>query len=165
MLILVDSGGTHSFINQNFVQRTNLQTRALQSVSVKVANGAVLQCDCMVHDFRWWIQGITFKIDMRVMALGAYDAVFGMDWLQPLSPMTCHWMQKTLSFVYEGKHICIQGVQNAQPTGLSELSAAQLQKWCKGNEIWSVAVLERKPDAINDQNMNTPEAVHELLRQ
>lgn len=90
MLILVDSGSTHSFINRQFMNRTNLKTHTLPVVTVKMANGELLQCDSMVLSMTWWIQGNNFRTDMCVWDLGAYDAVLGMDWLQPMSPMNCH---------------------------------------------------------------------------
>lgn len=48
MLILVDSGSTHSFVNKEFATRASCAVRQIPPVTVKVANGAVLQCLSMV---------------------------------------------------------------------------------------------------------------------
>lgn len=165
MLILVDSGSTHSFVDRKFLAHTNLETQAIPLVSVKVANGDRLHCDSMVPALTWWIQGITFRNSMLVFDLGAYDAVLGMDWLAPFSPMNCHWSNNTLSFLYEGKHICLQGVQTSKPATLTALSVEQCQKWNIGNEIWSITVLEQQPAATPQRTLALPSAVQPLLQQ
>uniref|UniRef100_A0A0A8YUS4 Uncharacterized protein n=1 Tax=Arundo donax TaxID=35708 RepID=A0A0A8YUS4_ARUDO len=50
---------------------------------------------------------------MRVLDLGAYDAILGMDWLKPQSPMVCHWEHKTMEFDDEGRRVKLQGVQSS----------------------------------------------------
>ena len=47
---------------------------------------------------------------MRILDLGAYDAVLGMDWLDSFSPMTCHWHNKHISFPYGDKEVHLQGI-------------------------------------------------------
>lgn len=164
MLILVDSGSTHSFVNRQFLHRTQLTAQPIASVTVKVANGEKLQCDSMIPSLQWWIQGITFATDMRVLDLGAYDAVLGMDWLQRFSPMNCHWGHKTLTFAYAGQQVCIQGVTTKQQESLSELSSEQFQKWYNGNDIWSIAVLEQQPFTSPEQHTEIPTEVQSLLQ-
>lgn len=110
MLILVDSGSTHSFVNAAFVQRAGCQVQAMPPIPVRVANGDKLQSDGIVPELSWWIHGTTFTTDMRVLPLGAYDAILGMDWLARYSPMNCHWGNKTLQFEYQGRSVFLQGV-------------------------------------------------------
>lgn len=133
--------------------------QSIPVVIVKVANREVLQCDIIVPGLNWWIQGITFSTDMRVVDLGAYDAMLRIDWLQPFSLVNCHWQNKTLSFEYEGKQVCIQGVQTKRQATLHELSLEQLQKWCMGNEIWSFAVVGQQPQCTQEQTTAMPVTV------
>jgi hypothetical protein len=70
-LILVDSRRSTSFVSSDFVNRLNLETVSVQSVSVKVANGELMKSDSMVSQLTWWMQGHTFSSDMRVLPLGA----------------------------------------------------------------------------------------------
>jgi hypothetical protein len=53
----------------------------------------------------WWMQGSTFHTDMRVLPLGAYDAVLGLDWLESHSPMTVDWVLKFMEVPYQGKMV------------------------------------------------------------
>uniref|UniRef100_A0ACD5WZK3 Uncharacterized protein n=1 Tax=Avena sativa TaxID=4498 RepID=A0ACD5WZK3_AVESA len=91
MLLLLDSGSSHSFINANFAQSIGAHTLAIPPVPVKVANGQCIPCDSLVPQLEWHCQGSVFHTDLRVLDLGAYDGVLGMDWLASFSPMSCDW--------------------------------------------------------------------------
>ena len=111
MLLLVDSGSTHSFISDTFATRIAAATQPIPPVSVKVANGQRLVCDRVVPAVNWTVQGQEFATRMRVLELGSYDGVLGMDWLSQFSPMNCHWLHKTLSFQHKGELVTLQGIK------------------------------------------------------
>jgi hypothetical protein len=69
------------------------------SARAKVANGDILRSNTMVKAMEWWANGHTYVSDMRVLELGAYDAILGYDWLKGHSPMHCDWEKKVISFV------------------------------------------------------------------
>ena len=72
----------------------------------------------------WWAQGHTFSNSMRVLHLGAYDAILGYDWLSAHSPMLCDWQAKILKFVDAGVQVSLSGI--SQPLlQLQELPAEQ----------------------------------------
>jgi hypothetical protein len=48
---------------------------------------------------------------MRVLQLGAYDAILGYDWLKAHSPVVCHWELKTVEFQEGEQHVHLQGMQ------------------------------------------------------
>lgn len=79
LLILIDSGSTHSFLNSSFLERVSLPLTDMPPVTVRVTNGQQLQCDKMVKHMKWWTQGHTFEMDMHVLSMGAYDTILGMD--------------------------------------------------------------------------------------
>ena len=54
-----------------------------------MANGEVLVSDTFVPAVEWWANGHTYRTDMMVLSLGAYDAIIGFDWLRAHSPMKC----------------------------------------------------------------------------
>jgi hypothetical protein len=139
-LILIDSGSSHSFVISSFVNRLNLPITALSPLTVKVANGDTLISDAVVKHMQWWTAGHTFTHDMRVLDLSAYDAILGFDWLKSHSPMLCDWNAKSLTFQDMGVVVTLKGVSKPQ-LHLQELPAEQFLKWSKGNDIWSVAIL------------------------
>jgi len=67
MLILIDSGSSHSFISSHFTNLTQLPTVSTKARKVKLANGEWLMIDQTVSQLPWYYQGHTMSIDMIVM--------------------------------------------------------------------------------------------------
>ena len=87
MLILVDSGSSHSFISYQFVALAKLPTVSTQARKVKLANGEWMITNKKVQELSWYCQGHTLSTDMVVLDMNPYDAILGFDWLQSNSPM------------------------------------------------------------------------------
>jgi hypothetical protein len=51
---------------------------------------------------------------MRVLPLGAYDAILGVDWLKKHGPIKGDWALKTLRVTNMGKRVTLQGVQQTE---------------------------------------------------
>ena len=81
MLTLVDSGSTHSFVSTQFLQQVGITPSPTVPTSVKLANGQVLISDYWVPQMSWWCDGFTLQTDMKVLDIGAFDAILGFDWL------------------------------------------------------------------------------------
>lgn len=94
MLLLVDSGSSHSFIDSQLVHELHCPITPLPPTKVRVANGAMLNCHGKASNLSWWVRNTTFEYDFRVLDLGGYDAILGMDWLAQWGAMTCHWNQR-----------------------------------------------------------------------
>ena len=161
MLTLVDTGSSHSFVSAAFLDTVGIKPIPTTPKQVKLANGQILLSDLWVPNMPWLCNGYTLHADMRVLDITAFDAILGYDWLKPLSPMTCHWAQKTMEFSYQGHSVCLQGVK---PTTcpVQELSADQLVKLWKGNEIWALALVMQDSD---HQQSDQSHAIQELLQQ
>jgi hypothetical protein len=82
MLLLLDSGSSHSFVDSALVNKLKQPVTEIPTLKVKVAGGAYMYCDTMVPNMKWWLQGHTFSHDMRILPLGGYDGILGMDWLE-----------------------------------------------------------------------------------
>jgi hypothetical protein len=96
MLILVDTGSSHSFVSSQFVHITQLPTSPMPKQKIRLADGSCMSTAHQVKDLQWYIQGKTFTEHMIVMDKLPYDAILGFDWLQQFSPMQCDWVAKTL---------------------------------------------------------------------
>jgi hypothetical protein len=78
---------------------------------------------------------------MRVLPLGGYDGILGMDWLEQQGLMTCNWEDKWISFDQQDHPVKLQGLQSSALTSIQALSVEQLVKSYKGNDVWAVAEL------------------------
>ncbi|WVZ64260.1 hypothetical protein U9M48_013810 [Paspalum notatum var. saurae] len=108
LLILVDSGSSHSFISSSFVNTTGLTPLKTTSKQVKVANGDMLTSDKVLPNLDCWCQGYTLHLNMRVLDIEAYDAILGFDKLQQHSPMICDWGARTLQFQVDQQTVKLQ---------------------------------------------------------
>lgn len=83
LLILVDSGSLANHV----VEKLGLWTEKVAATQVTIADGGRMACDKFVHAVEWWCQRKTFIIDFKVLGLGGYDMILGMEWLEAFSPM------------------------------------------------------------------------------
>lgn len=144
MLTLMDIGSSHSFVDSSFLEKVSITVVPTLPKKVKLANGQVVISDKVVPQLSWWCQGHTITSEMRVLDLGAYDAILGYDWLQPHSPMSCHREARTISFMHNGKSVTLQGVQPPEAQ-VTAVSSDTLLKWTKGNDIWAYALVDYVP--------------------
>lgn len=166
MITLIDSGSSHSFINKEFSLRASCPISSADVAQVKLANGNIVTCDQQVSDLEWMTQSYTFKTTMRVLELGGYDAVLGMDWLKSHSPMAVDWIGKTLSIPHNGFEATLVGMQSSGPgpASLNVISIEQLRKAYAGNDIWALAVIEfNSMSTTASITLQRPEELSQLL--
>lgn len=66
MVVLLDSGSSHSFVNASFLAKVGISPISVPPKQVKVANGQCLVTDKLVPAMEWWCQGHTMVTDMQV---------------------------------------------------------------------------------------------------
>ncbi|XP_066160673.1 uncharacterized protein [Oryza sativa Japonica Group] len=134
LLMLVDSGSTHSFIDAKLgAQLCGLQ-KLNQAIKVQVADGSQLFCDSFLPNCSWWSQGHSFTSDFRLLPLGSYDAILGMDWLEQFSPMQVDWVHKWIAFQHHGQAVQLQGI-HPQLSTCFPISNDQLQGMSKKGAV------------------------------
>ncbi|XP_040244116.3 uncharacterized protein [Aegilops tauschii subsp. strangulata] len=134
VLMLVDSGSTNSFINQELAANLSGARPLPRACRVRVADGGELLCSAVVPACEWCTQGHDFRTDLKVLALGTYDAILGMDWLEHHSPMTVDWRAKLLEFQSPLGTVKLQGHDSELSTCLL-INAVQLQSLCKNKAV------------------------------
>jgi hypothetical protein len=160
MLMLVDSGSSHTFVRSAFVARLGLNTIPTSPKTVKVANGDTLVTDQFIPQMEWWIQGHSFHTDMLVLEMGVYDCILGFNWLKSISSVMHDWEARTMEFSAKGKPVKLHGVEPA-PLSLQEIQADTLVKWATGNDIWAWAVVDMSPPSEEDA---IPPEVQQILQ-
>jgi hypothetical protein len=112
VMILVDSGSSHCFVSESLAASLEGAQRARRPVKVKIADGGELLCDRELVGCQWWCQGATFSSHFKVLPLGGYDVIIGMDWLQAHNPMGLDWVGKRMAFWDNGKLVLLTGVRS-----------------------------------------------------
>ena len=77
MVILIDSGSTHNFIDIALWKELQLPISTKDCFEVKVANGAILKTKGACFAVQIKIQGSCFGVDLNVLSLGGCDVVLG----------------------------------------------------------------------------------------
>lgn len=107
--ILVDSGGSHSFLSSVLAAKLPRVQPLSSPVSVRVADGGTVDCSAHILDAKWVVQGLRFHSTLCILPLGSYDMIIGMDWLEALSPMKVDWRSRWMSIPYGRQHVVLQG--------------------------------------------------------
>lgn len=84
-----------------------------------------MQCTQEVSGCSWYTQGHTFSTSFKVLPLGAYDVILGMDWLEYHSPMLIDWPRRRMQIQDSGCTIVLQGVKT-QHQSCALLSSIQM---------------------------------------
>lgn len=84
MVILIDSGSTHNFLDEALWKLLKLPISTHDCFEVRVANGDVLSTKGACNEVQIKLQGTLFQIDLNVLPLGGCDVVLGTQWLYSL---------------------------------------------------------------------------------
>lgn len=108
LVFLVDSGSTHTFLDATHI--LGLQSvQKLKPITVKVAGGGTLNCQYILPHCQWPCNDHQFISDIRILPLGAYDGILGLDWLTKHSPMQVDWSQRWMSFYRQQELVTLHG--------------------------------------------------------
>jgi len=89
ILILIDSGSTHNFIDHKIAKILGLPITPITEFCVTVANGERLSCKEKYVDVKLRVQGLTFSVTLFSLPLTGLDVVLGVQWLEKLGPVVC----------------------------------------------------------------------------
>ncbi|TXG69870.1 hypothetical protein EZV62_004805 [Acer yangbiense] len=111
VVLLVDSGSTHNFLNENVAAKMGLSPTEATRFEVVVANGEKLASKGLCKGVRLVIQGVPMEVDFYLLPLGGYDAVLGAQWLRLLGPILWDFSKLLMKFRIKGKVLELQGEQ------------------------------------------------------
>lgn len=102
VLMLVDSCSSASFVSQHLSPHLQGVQSMPKSIKVAVANGSELWCTQEVLGCSWFAQGHVFSTNFRLLPLGSYNVILGMDWLEYHSPMLIDWPKRCMQIEHDG---------------------------------------------------------------
>ena len=80
--LLIDSGSTHSFISPRCIRNLNLPEHPDVPLTVELATGKRMRTVTSVGSIDFKLGEAQTRGNFRVLNLGVYDGILGMDWLQ-----------------------------------------------------------------------------------
>ena len=167
--LLVDSGSTHSFISPSMVAKLGVNPISTgKRLRASLANGTKVLIEEKIVDLKFTLEGHASSQIFRVMKMGKFEGILGMDWLREHNA-DIHCKQGTISFqIDSGEIVHIQGKQGKAP--LRVVKAAKLVKGLKkGLSIYLLKLndLAKKPEGKEPEWMSEyqdvfPEELTEL---
>lgn len=82
--ILIDSGSTHNFLDQNFAKRVGCPLEKIPSQAFTVADGNHIPCNSICKKFVWAMSNREFSTVVMLISLGSCDMVLEIQWLSTL---------------------------------------------------------------------------------
>ena len=110
LVILVDSGSTHNFIDAAVISVLHIPVDKSQILEVKVANGDIIKTQGLCKDVLMCLQGQVFLVQLNVLPLGGCDLVFGTQWLSTLGVINWDFKNLSMGFNYGGQQVLLHGL-------------------------------------------------------
>ena len=109
--ILIDSGSTHNFLDENFAKKCGCKLEAMKVQSVTIAGGDKLLCHYMCKSFKWTLHSTEFQSEVYLLPLGSCDLVLGVQWLSTLGTIKWDFKQLKMEFFYGDKIHILRGIK------------------------------------------------------
>ena len=126
LVILVDSGSTHNFIDATVVSVLHVPVDESQILEVKVGNGDIIKTQGLCKDVHVCLQGQIFLVQLHVLPLGGYDVVFSTQWLSTLGVINWDFKNLSMGFKYGGQQVLLHGLNT--PKGFEVQDEVQFFK-------------------------------------
>lgn len=97
LVVLIDSGNTHNFIDQTIVTRYGLPVIHNKRFQVMVANREKVNCAGMCQGITIDVQGHLITADYFVFPVAACPIVLGVQWLATLGPIETDYSKLTMT--------------------------------------------------------------------
>ncbi|XP_027150132.1 uncharacterized protein LOC113750340 [Coffea eugenioides] len=110
VLILVDTGSSDSYINSELVIGMDIKYQMVSNpFSVIMGNGTCVNSNAICPSVMWEVNQYKFRFDLKVMELGGWDIILGVDWMVHFSPITFDFHQLSISLFSQGQTVHLQG--------------------------------------------------------
>jgi hypothetical protein len=115
LVALVDSGSTHTFIQEGLVDKLGLTVECRSGLSVKVANGDRVPSIGVCRQVAISIDKDTFDISCYTLTMDGFDVVLGVQWLRTLGQILWNFANLTMAFWHKDRAVRWSGIGGPQP--------------------------------------------------
>lgn len=102
LLILVDSGSSHNFLDSDLAARLQCRTHEVKPFQVCMVDGNKVVGTKVCKGFTWTMQGEQFKTNTLILPLQEYDLILGVQWLRPLALISWDFQKGYMQFSWNG---------------------------------------------------------------
>ena len=116
VVILIDNGNTHNFLDDAILSKLQLALDATVSFEVKVDNGATIKTKGVCLDVKVVVQGHIFLVDLNAFPLGDCELVLGTYWLRTLGLIQWDFLAMSMQFLHLGTTVTLFGMHRIDLT-------------------------------------------------
>ncbi|MCH85308.1 hypothetical protein A2U01_0006152, partial [Trifolium medium] len=150
---IIDSGITHNFISPSLVERLGLPMTPCPQFRVATGCGSSLRCQYCCPAVPLNLQGITFSVDLFILAIEGPDVVLGFPWLQLLGKVTHDYSALTMEFTWEGHPVTLRGDSTIHSQSVSLL---QLQALVQSDRVAGIFAISTQPPTTPSDYTDQP---------
>lgn len=157
LVILIDSGSTHNFVDPAMVRRAQIPINPRHKLTMTVANGEKATSKGGLFNLKVKLQNHRFNIDAYVLVLGGCDMILGVQWLKTLGMISWNFNDLSMQFFHDEQEVLLRGLVASQ--FLQDSAKLRLIKGEKGGLIMQLLV----EDGSDGKNLNYNLNVADLL--
>jgi hypothetical protein len=116
IVILVDSGATHNFIDKRLVQKMGWPADNTKSMCIRLGDGSRVQSGGVCNNLSIDIEGVQVEIEAQLFDLGGMDLILGVEWLRTLGDIIMNWNTHSMSFWYNKRWVTFHGLSGEVET-------------------------------------------------
>ena len=98
LVILVDFGSTHSFIDYSVAKRVGCTAHALSGLGVTITNGDKVWVQAICKDVFWESEDLKQTTDFMVLPMRGCNLVLGVQWFRELGSIVWDFNALTMQF-------------------------------------------------------------------
>lgn len=98
LIILIDSGSTHNFVQESVVARLGYEVEALPAFKMFIGSGEHLVCKDVCRLVENSLQNTVVTKDLFVLPMGGANIVLGIQWLDKLGAATTNYRDLSMEF-------------------------------------------------------------------
>lgn len=126
MIVLINGGATHNFIDEGFVVKKKLKTNSFVGFNVAIGSGNVLPCKRVVPQLKVELDNYTAVNDFYVFPMGSVPhMVLGVQWLYSLGDYITNYQILEINFKSNGCKIVLRGMKEDE---IQKVTAKRTEK-------------------------------------
>lgn len=165
LVILVDGGSNHNFIQQPLVRELGLTTRTTFPLRIMLENCQHLQCDLLCQAVTITIQHIPFLVDLHVLPLCGVNIVLGVQWLKILGPIMIDYSNLSMTFFHVGHLVEFQGTTDPASVILTPPQLRCLTRKQGASVCFHIAITLSELPSNDYEEPSFPPQVQHILTQ
>lgn len=163
VIILINSGSTHNFIQPRIAKFLNLPFEDTIPLRVMVGNDSVMDCKQLCAATKLIVQEHEFTVTLRVLPVSGAEVVLGVEWLRTLGPVVTNYTSFTMQFSHEGKPINLHADVQSNSFLASATQVRRMLSTSSTSGLFHLALLPTPPIDQPPHPSHTIPAINNIL--